>query len=327
MAEQAQAEDQDEVVVIDDEAAPPANGAAPAGAAPAEPPAYQSSIDEERISPELAAAAGQLEARLGMPVFLFLQADHQSPLGSMTWPVRHQIVTASTVPAEPVAIILDSPGGQAREAYLLARFFQRHCGGYTVVVPRWAKSAATLFSLGADRIMLGSMGELGPLDAQLSDPDRESTMSALDEIQALERFHAFAMDAADSTMFMLTQRTGKKVETLLPMVLQFAADIVRPLIQSVDAIHYTQMSRVLKVAEEYAVRLLEPKYGPQSARIASALVERYPDHEFVIDAEEARTVGLEVEHLEKDLLGMIDEMYELVFGVTAFGRVEEVVDA
>jgi GTP cyclohydrolase FolE2 len=51
------------------------------------------------------------------------------------------------------------------------------------------------------------------------------------------------------------------------------------------------MSRALKVGEEYAIRLLmsNPDYPPDQAReVARALVEDYPDHGFVIDAEEAR---------------------------------------
>jgi ClpP class serine protease len=31
---------------------------------------------------------------------------------------------------------------------------KRHCGGFVAVVPRYAKSAATLLALGADEIIL-----------------------------------------------------------------------------------------------------------------------------------------------------------------------------
>jgi len=47
-------------------------------------------------------------------------------------------------------------------------------------VPRYAKSAATLLALGADRILLGKFAEIGPLDAQFDDPEREYRLSALD---------------------------------------------------------------------------------------------------------------------------------------------------
>ncbi len=68
-----------------------------------------------------------------------------------------------------------------------------------------------------------------------------------------------------------------------------------------DAVHYTQMSRALKVAEEYAVRLLQANYPAEKARgIARHLVEKYPEHEFVIDADEAASFGLRTVPLSDD---------------------------
>ena len=71
--------------------------------------------------------------------------------------------------SERIALIVDSPGGEGRSAYSLARLLQRHCDGWTAVVPRYAKSAATLLVMGADRIYMGRDAELGPLDAELAD--------------------------------------------------------------------------------------------------------------------------------------------------------------
>jgi hypothetical protein len=155
------------------------------------------------------------------------------------------------------------------------------------VVPRYAKSAATLLVLGAP-IMLGADAELGPLDAQIWDAEREEQSSALNEVQALERLHSQAVDEVDQMVPLLVGRTGKKVETLLPLVLNFVANMKRPLLEKIDTVHYTQQSRVLKEAEDYALRLLTASGLYQSPRdVASRLVNRYSDHGFVIDREEA----------------------------------------
>jgi hypothetical protein len=191
------------------------------------------------------------------------------------------------------------------------------------LVPRYAKSAATLLTLGAERIVLGAHAELGPLDAQLLDPEREDYSSTLDEVQALQRLHARALETVDETMNMLLARTGKKVETLLPMVLRFVADLMEPLSQKIDTVHYTQMSRILKVAEEYAVRLLAPKYPLEEAkRIARHLVEAYPEHGFIIDATEANDFGLEVEEAEGELAQLLGRIAAKVSEATIIGRLE-----
>jgi hypothetical protein len=121
------------------------------------------------------------------------------------------------------------------------------------------------------------------------DPEREEVTSALDEVQALERMHSSAMTQIDDTMQLLLGRTGKKVETLLPVVTKFVADTMAPLLDKIDTVHYSQQSRVLKVAEDYAYRLLLPRVTRGEAEdTARHFVNHYNEHGFVIDAEEAR---------------------------------------
>lgn len=190
-----------------------------------------------------------------------------------------------------VGLLIDSPGGDAGAAYRVAMLLRKRCGGFIAIIPRVAKSAATLLSLGADEIALGTDGELGPLDAQFMDPDREDRLSALDEFQALERLHAFVLEAVDSSMILILHRTHKKLDTLLPMILRFVTDMTRPMFENIDIVHYTKMARALKVAEDYAVRLLRARYSLQEAeRIARHLVQSYSEHGFVIDAEEAKAL-------------------------------------
>lgn len=52
----------------------------------------------------------------------------------------------------------------------------------------------------------------------------------------------------------------------LPIVLEYSSVLLKPLFEKIDVIHYTQMSRILKVAEEYALRLLWRTVGGTKAR-------------------------------------------------------------
>lgn len=210
-------------------------------------------------------------------------------------------------PNKKVVLVLDSPGGYAGVAYQIATALRDNTKEFNVIVPRYAKSAATLLAVGASQIFMGRHAELGPLDAQITDPDREGTMSALDEVQALERLHASALEALDRTMFLLVPRMGKRLDKILPHACCFVAELMKPLFEKIDAVHFTQMSRALKVAEAYAVRLLAPNY--QNAKvedIANKLITGYPEHGFVIDKNEAKTVlGLRIEDLDDQLTNKI----------------------
>jgi len=294
----------------------------PAVALPPPPlPPWASSV----LPPAFVSLVQQLEEALGMPVWL-LSHCFDNKCGNLD----DQMVLAffgardEMEPGKPVALLIDSAGGYARSAYQLAMLFRKHCGEFVAVVPRYAKSAATLLALGARDILLGQYGELGPLDAQVEDPESEVMYSALDEVQTLERLHAFALEAVDKSMFFMMGRVGKKVQTMLPMMMGFASDIVTPLMEKIDAIHYTQMSRVLKEAEEYASRLLRLHHpAEEAAGIARRLVEGYPEHGFVIDYEEAKQMRMHVRKLSKEVAPLLDRMVPFLPSMTAVGHLRE----
>jgi hypothetical protein len=268
----------------------------------------------------------KLEKTIGLPVWLLIQG------GGEEWDILGDMVVSALRTArkmglqrgQRVALLIDSRGGLARIAYEIAMLFRRHCGGFIAIVPRIAKSAATLLALGADEIILGEYGELGPLDVQVLDPEREERISGLDEVHSLERLNAFAMTALDKAMILFANRTGMKAKTLLPHVSRFVADLTGPLFGHIDVVHYTQMSRALKEGEEYARRLLRRQYGTDDANaIARQLVENYPEHGFIIDQDEAKTLGMRLKEPTADQLRIMDDIVEHLDGLTAIGRITE----
>src|SRR6185436_18404312 len=107
-------------------------------------------------------------------------------------------------------------------------------------------------------------------------------------VQSLERLNAFCMGSIDQMLLLLGTRFFRKVDTALPLVLDYATKFARPLLEKIDTVDYVKKSRELKVAEEYAMRLMMPNYQLTEAKtIARRLVELYPTHGFVIDREEA----------------------------------------
>jgi ClpP class serine protease len=68
---------------------------------------------------------------------------------------------------KPLLLILDSDGGDVGAAYFIAKICREFTdAAFEVAVPRRAKSAATLICCGAERIHMGSLSELGPIDPQ-----------------------------------------------------------------------------------------------------------------------------------------------------------------
>lgn len=287
--------------------APPSSAAsaAPTSAPtpPVAPPAMRASIyPDTLLHPFVVSAAQVISEELHQECWLFITGN----VGIE--PIIYEAFAdqKDKLPNSPIALIIDSRGGVGETAYRIARLLKRRCGGFTAVIPRKAKSAATLLSLGADRIILGDEADLGPLDAQFHDYDEEEQqVSALDTVQAVEALEDSAVEVGMKMLRYLQANTGKRYSLLIEPSLRFAAEITKPLFEKIDAVRYTRQSRILREAQDYAERLLRYKFSEQEAGIlARHLVQKYPAHGFIIDFEEAKRVGIKNERIPNQFIGL-----------------------
>ena len=195
-----------------------------------------------------------------------------------------------------IAILLDSPGGDLRSAFRIAKTIKRHCSEYYVFIPRLAASAATVLALGASRLYFGEHAEIGPIDPQVSVPDHARRVSSLEVVHSLTRINSEALQIMESTLTLLSQRSGKRPESLISEAIKYTSDFVRPIVEKIDSVSFTFHSRLLKTAEAYAYTLLVGGgMDEDSAKNISAKLTRgYHDHAFVIDCGEAQRIGLDV---------------------------------
>ena len=70
-------------------------------------------------------------------------------------------------PVEQIDFYLYSIGGALVTPWPIISILREYCKTLNVLIPYKAFSAATLMSLGADKILMGIKGELGPIDPQL----------------------------------------------------------------------------------------------------------------------------------------------------------------
>src|ERR1035437_1615942 len=94
-----------------------------------------------------------------------------------------------------ICLILLSRGGSIEAAYQISKLCKQWSScKFVVVIPRYAKSAATLIALGADEIHIGPLGQLGPIDPQLGGLPALGVSQALETIaQLAERYPGSAI--------------------------------------------------------------------------------------------------------------------------------------
>lgn len=106
------------------------------------------------------------------PVFLYatdwLGGGGPPQLMSINLEDIHGLMEVSIdVDGPALDIILHSPGGQAEATDSIVRYLRSRFSDIRVFVPLAAMSAATMWALAADRIVMGKHSQLGPIDPQL----------------------------------------------------------------------------------------------------------------------------------------------------------------
>jgi len=187
---------------------------------------------------------------------------------------------------------LESPGGDAHAAYKLVVLLRAVSSRIRVIVPDYAKSAATLLTLGADEIYMAPAAELGPLDYQIPrEGGVTSRISALDIARSVEDLASLAVDIAVAGGANVLRQTRLTRSESLGHMLTFSAAFFEPIVRQLDPALIHWSSTLLEVTVAYADRLLgmrAPDTPPALPRLARTLVEEYPTHGFVISRSEAR---------------------------------------
>ena len=195
--------------------------------------------------------------------------------------------------------IVNSPGGDVGAAYLVARELRRHFARLTMYVPFRAKSAAILLCLSADELVLGPLGELGPLDQQYDEKQQADfplSTSRLVPFRALEQLQRVAADTYDELVNRILEKSGMRPFEACSKAAELTSSLYGPLYAQVDPTRIAECARGLELGMEYALRLLR-RYRPeiegkQGEKIVHKLVHAYPSHGFILDLEELRDLGL-----------------------------------
>ncbi|MHC1781836.1 MAG: hypothetical protein AB9891_03550 [Anaerolineaceae bacterium] len=213
----------------------------------------------------------ELRGREVLPLFL-LNNIRPSTVDEVFETVRERYKLLS-VP-NSLDIVLESGGGSIDAAYNIGLLLRKYAPKeLNFIVPRWAKSAATVLACAGDKIEMTPIAELGPVDPQI-------TMS--NEIE--KRMEQFSPLDIESTLQLIRdeyQAGHPELAHGLLERLQFPltlGGIKKSLDVGEQYIRYLLVSRMFKDDEEKA------------KNIAYKLVHGYSTHAFCIDCDEAKKI-------------------------------------
>ncbi|MCV7368138.1 SDH family Clp fold serine proteinase [Mycolicibacterium duvalii] len=211
-----------------------------------------------------------------------------------------QPLDPATKDSTTLDVWLESPGGDGDCAYKIGLMLRSVASHIRIVVPDYAKSAATLLSLVGDEIYMAPGAELGPLDAQIGYEQEGITISALDRTRSIDDLVTTAMDIAIGGGATVLQATQLSRSESLTAMLDFAAKFLQPVVAKLDPTMLHWSNTLLRVAVEYGRRLMLTRNDcpPELARtVPRQLMEDYPTHGYVISIDQAKELGLPVKPL------------------------------
>ena len=155
-------------------------------------------------------------------------------------------------------LILTTTGGGANEAYRIARTMQLTSEVFTLCVPYVCKSAGTLIALGANKLMMSPLSEIGPLDVQLRQRDEIGEVrSGMVVGTALKGLAEETFAVFEHAMLGIKNRSSQTVsfEVSSRIATNLAARVMAPIYAQVDPESLGNDLRDLNIATAYGERL------------------------------------------------------------------------
>lgn len=273
-----------------------------------------------RVLEDVARTGSEMERRRGDALLgkdrLFAVIEQQNPerrlIAYLVGPGGGPINMADAAPigsmldaigkCASLDLMLNSHGGFGETAEKIVEMCRAHCRSeFRVIVPNFAKSAATLIALGADIIVMGYLSELGPIDPQITlvvggaeqSVSGQSFIQAYDSLQ--EKIRETLADGESPVGYLQSLAASSMEPAFVEHCrrgVDFSSDLAQKFLQSqLKVKHKGKKSYTKKKIEEIAAEGAENLLSKE-ARFS---------HGRLIGGEEARDqVGLNVQLLDQD---------------------------
>lgn len=208
----------------------------------------------------------------------------------------YDVLKSKYTDCKTLDVVVDSSGGDINAAYNLALLFRRYgTERLTFIVPRWAKSAATLLVCGGNEILMTPVAELGPLDPQITEKKFLE--------QRLEHFSPLHIESTLQLIREEFENGSTKLADGLLQRLQFPLTLGR-------------FKKSIDVGRDYVVkllttRMLDENQSEKAKIIGEKLTTGYADHGWCISVDEAQEIGLNANEIENESLDAVWTIFNL----------------
>jgi hypothetical protein len=185
--------------------------------------------------------------------------------------IEEALRVLSTRGVKKAFLLVNSLGGGLDSSYKIACAVRQSFDEITTFVPHVAASGGTLLALSGNRIVMGAMSNITPLDVQI--PYKSTTISA-------------------ATFMRSFQRCQKWFEKMTPEEAPYPP---KALTDKLDPFLMEEWNGYMTTSQHYVTEILKAVGYENPGNMADNLVTKYPSHSYVINRQKAAELGLRAE--------------------------------
>lgn len=240
-----------------------------------------------------------IETKRGNPLIVYVTSQRQGALASMAGDVIDELIDqirAIEKNSETcVDLLIESTGGDPLTSWRIISLLRSSFKKVSVIVPHSAFSAATLLALGADEIIMGPYGSLGPIDPQITTRKKDGTTQQFG-YEDVVSFLSFVREEGGITEQQYIKGAFEKLcEVVEPPVLGFAK---------------RSSSLSISIGEKMLqMHMTDPEKKAQAHSIAMKLNKNFFSHGHALGRKEAEEIGLNVTAPDAELEKLIWDIH------------------
>jgi hypothetical protein len=207
---------------------------------------------------------------------------------------------------EKVDLFLYSTGGVPMAAWTLVNLLREFFGGFSVLVPFKAHSAATLLSLGANEIVMTRAGQLTPVDPQVESPFNPRLS---EDPTAPPQFLPVSVEDVTGFLHFVRNTPEFKSEPNQTELVKSLASKVHPL--ALGTVYRAKEQMKMLARKLLGFHLKTDAQKEEIEAIIAALTQDLYSHDYVITRKEAKDLlGLRIADCPEDLEGAMMALFQ-----------------
>jgi hypothetical protein len=238
-----------------------------------------------------------IETARGRPLIVYATSTRPNAHGMLAGDAAREFIDQIDAIGEgsAVDVLIHSTGGDALAAWKLMSLLRERFETVAVLVPLMAFSAATIFSLGADEIVMHPHASLGPIDPQITIklPDGSQRQFAFEDVGAFLRFVGSEVGITEQA---------------------YVSAVAERLFAVVDPVHIGYAKRASELSADVGERLLQMHMKADDEKetcraIAERLNKSFFAHGDAVSRSRARALHLKIAANNPQLEKLVWEAY------------------